>query len=193
MTQAKPIIVVSGLPRSGTSLMMKMLEAAGLELLVDNKRKADQDNPKGYYELEAVAQMKDKGTNWVTDAPGKAVKVVAPLLKYLPAEYAYKVLFMRRAMPEILASQKQMLTRRGKDAEAVPDAAMAQIFDKQLAEVLKWMSENGSTEYIEIPFSELVAGNMQILESMSKFLKLEMDLNAMAQIADPELYRQRVI
>jgi hypothetical protein len=192
MTQAKPIIVVSGLPRSGTSLMMKMLDAAGLELLVDNKRKADQDNPKGYYELEAVAQMKDKGTNWVAEAPGKAVKVVAPLLKYLPAEYAYKVLFMRRAMPEILASQKQMLTRRGKDAEAVPDAAMAQIFDKQLAEVLKWMSENGSTEYIEIPFSELVAGNMQILESMSKFLKLEMDLNAMAQIADPELYRQRV-
>jgi len=192
MTQAKPIIVVSGLPRSGTSLMMKMLEAAGLELLVDNKRKADQDNPKGYYELEAVAQMKDKGTNWVAEAPGKAVKVVAPLLKYLPAEYAYKVLFMRRAMPEILASQKQMLTRRGKDAEAVPDAAMAQIFDKQLAEVLKWMSENGSTEYIEIPFSELVAGNMQILESILKFLDLEMDMNAMAQIADPELYRQRV-
>jgi hypothetical protein len=192
MTQAKPIIVVSGLPRSGTSLMMKMLEAADLELLVDNKREPDQDNPKGYYELEAVAQMKEKGTNWVAEAPGKAVKVVAPLLKYLPADYSYKVLFMRREMPEILASQKQMLARRGKDTEAVPDAMMAQIFEKQLAEVLKWMSENSSTEYIEIPFSELVAGNMQILESMSNFLKLDMDLNAMVQIADPELYRQRV-
>ncbi len=190
-TTYKQIIVVSGLPRSGTSLMMKMLEAAGFELVVDHVREADEDNPRGYYELEAVKQMKEGGADWVKDASGKAVKVVAPLMQYLPHDRAYKVLFMRRAMPEILASQKQMLIRRGQDPDAVPDEMMAQIFEKQLMDVLKWMESSKHIEFVEIAYADLIAGEDEPLHQIQSLLGADTDLDAMRAMIDPKLYRQR--
>jgi len=189
MTQ--DIIIVSGLPRSGTSLMMKMLEAAGLELLVDHVREADEDNPKGYYELEDVKQMKDGNLDWVAEAPGKAVKVVAPLLPYLPSVHSYKILFMRRAMSEILASQKQMLIRRGQDPNAIPDEMMAQVFEKQLADVLDWLTQSPNIEFVEIPYADLVAGQDAPLKQTGDLLGMDLDIEAMRAVVDPKLYRQR--
>src|SRR3954447_12968927 len=120
-----PVIVVSGLPRSGTSLMMNMLQAGGVPIVTDAQRIADDDNPKGYFELERVKQMGRGDVDWVGDSHGKAVKVISYLLKNLPPTSSYKVLFMRRRLPEVLASQKKMLIRRGEPTDAVPDAQMA--------------------------------------------------------------------
>ena len=191
MSQPAPIIVVSGLPRSGTSLMMKMLEAAGLELLVDDVRQADEDNPKGYYELEAVKQMKTGATDWLAGASGKAVKIVVPLLRHLPESYTYKVLFMRRAMPEVLASQKKMLERRGKETDAVSDEMLAKIFEKQLVGTQKWMRASSNIEVLEVAFTDLLAGSSQAFSSIAELLEMDLDLTAMQRVVDPQLYRQR--
>ncbi|NJN53987.1 MAG: sulfotransferase [Anaerolineae bacterium] len=109
----QPVIIVSGLPRSGTSMMMKMLEVGGIPPLTDQIRTADNDNPKGYYEFERVKQLDKGDTAWVADAQGKVVKVISQLLRYLPADQEYRVIFMRRNMDEILASQQKMLINRG--------------------------------------------------------------------------------
>src|ERR671923_2816349 len=102
------IIVVSGLPRSGTSMMMKMLAAGKIELFTDNLRVADEDNPEGYFEFERVKKLKDGDFAWLPGAQGKAVKVISALLEFLPSEFNYQVIFMRRRMSEILASQRKM-------------------------------------------------------------------------------------
>jgi hypothetical protein len=124
------IVVVSGLPRSGTSMMMKMLQAGGIGIMTDNLRVADENNPKGYYEFERVKQL-DKGDNaWVAEAQGKVIKVISYLLEFLPADFHYKVIFMRREMAEILASQRHMLERDGKPGSSANDAQMATLFNK---------------------------------------------------------------
>lgn len=188
---ANEIILVSGLPRSGTSLMMKMLEAAGLPLLVDNIRQADEDNPKGYYEFEPVKAMREGDTDWLPDAQGKVVKVVAPLLKYLPESSQYRIVFMRRAMAEILASQKKMLERRGEDPHSIPDEVIAAAFEKQLTEVLDWMADAPNVEFVEVDYAGLVADAPPIIKELVEFLGGELDGEGMATVVDPKLYRQR--
>ena len=172
--------------------MMKMLEAAGIPLLVDHVRKADEDNPRGYYEFEPVKAMKDGDNSWVTEARGKVVKVVAPLLKYLPEHQEYKIIFMRRAMPEILASQKKMLERRGQDPNAIPDEVIASAFEKQLDEVLAWMEAAPNVDLIQVDYAALVAEPDPVLGPLSAFIDSDLDTDAMAEVVDPKLYRQRV-
>src|SRR6185369_5935200 len=119
--QTEPVIIVSGLPRSGTSMMMSMLVAGGIKAMTDSIRTADEDNPKGYFELEKVKEL-EKDHLWLSDAAGKAIKIISALLKHLPREYPYKTIFMRREMKEILASQRQMLIRRGEATDTISDA-----------------------------------------------------------------------
>lgn len=101
------------MPRSGTSMMMKMLEAGGMKILTDSQRTADEDNPKGYYEFELV-KLIQRDKSWLPRAKGKVVKIISELLKNLPPDYQYKAIFMRRNLAEILAFQRQMLIRRGR-------------------------------------------------------------------------------
>ncbi len=131
------IIIVSGLPRSGTSLMMQMLEAAGLSILSDNERRADDDNPRGYYELEKVKAL-NRDNSWIDEAEGKVVKAISLLLYDLPADRQYKIVFMTRRMEEILASQSAMLQRRG-EAEGPSDDRMRNYFEKHLADLTPWL------------------------------------------------------
>ena len=114
----KSIIVVSGLPRSGTSMMMRMLEAGGIEIMTDDQRAADVDHPRGYFELERVKEL-DKGgdKSWLDGARGKAIKIISFLLRELPPDYHCKVIFMRRGIDEIIASQNKMLERRNERNE----------------------------------------------------------------------------
>ena len=122
----KPVVIVSGLPRSGTTMAMKMLEAGGMEMVVDNIRTPDEDNPKGYYEDERVkelAEMQDK--TWLREARGKVIKVVSSLLNYLPPDNFYKVVFMRRNLHEVLASQTKMLDRRGEESHSEDEDLLA--------------------------------------------------------------------
>jgi len=188
----KPIVyIVSGLPRSGTSLMMKMLEAGGIPPLTDQIREADTDNPKGYYEFERVKQLDKGDTAWVAEAVGKVVKVISALLKYLPPEYEYKVIFVRRSMAEILASQRKMLVHRGEDSAKMDDANMAALFEKHLAATEKWLAEQENVLVLYVHYSDVMADPLTAAQKINVFLGGQLNVMAMAGQIDPQLYRNR--
>ncbi len=184
------ITVVSGLPRSGTSMMMRMLEAGGVPVLTDEKREADEDNLRGYYEDERVKQLKDDAS-WITEADGKVVKVISYLLRYLPEGHSYKVIFMERRIPEVLASQKKMMKRRGEHADEVPDDVMAGIFERHLAEIDEWLGEQPDIETIHVSYNETLDDPEASAERVVAFLGDGPDVEKMMQVVDPKLYRQR--
>lgn len=184
------IIVVSGLPRSGTSMMMKMLAEGGLAVVTDNLRTADEDNPKGYYELEKVKQL-DKDSSWVGECQGKAVKIISMLLKPLPKEYRYKVIFMRRKMDEILASQKQMLVRRGQPTDTIPDAKMAEMFDKHLKDIEAFLAREPHFDCLYISYNDVLENAAENIERVNEFLGGGLDAVAMHRVVDRALHRQR--
>jgi hypothetical protein len=184
------ITIVSGLPRSGTSMMMKMLEAGGMPLLTDGIRTPDQDNPKGYYEFERVKQIEhDKA--WLEDARGKAVKMIAALLKHLPPDYEYEVVFMRRNIAEVLASQRSMLHRRGEATDAVPDERMAELFRKHVEQVEGWLAEQPNMAVIFVDHGNVLTDAASQAQRVSGFLSCALDVQAMAAVVDRSLYRQR--
>lgn len=184
------ITIVSGLPRSGTSMMMKMLAAGGLEPLTDNLRIADEDNPKGYFEFERVKQIENDKA-WLEDARGRVVKLISALLKHLPEGYNYKVIFMRRAMPEILASQRQMLIRRGEPADAVPDEKMAAMFEKHVGQVESWLAAQANIETIYVSYNDVVNDPRPHAERINGFLGGLLNVDSMTEVADRALYRQK--
>ncbi len=186
----KFITIVSGLPRSGTSMMMKMLEAGGIEILTDNLRTADEDNPKGYYEFEAVKQL-EEDQEWLPDAQGKVVKIISQLLQPLPQDYKYKVIFMRRKMEEILASQKQMLIRRGEPTDAVGDETIAGLFQKHLSRVEAWLAEQSNFEVLYVHYSEALGKPAEIAEQINEFLGGFLEVEQMKSVVDTSLHRQR--
>ncbi len=184
------ITIVSGLPRSGTSMLMKMLEAGGIEILTDNLRTADEDNPKGYYEFEAVKQL-EEDQEWLPDAQGKVVKIISQFLKQLPPRYEYKVIFMRRKMEEILASQKQMLLRRGAPTDAVSDETIAELFQKHLTQIEAWLAEQSNFEVLYIHYSEALEKPAATAEQINEFLGRSLDTEKMNSVVDKSLHRQR--
>jgi hypothetical protein len=184
------ITIVSGLPRSGTSMMMKILEAGGMQIFTDNLRVADEDNPKGYYELEQVKALKDGDDAWLKDAPGKVVKVISSLLEYLPSSYKYKIVFMRREIAEILASQKQMLIRRGEPSEG-DDQKMAETFQEHLKRVRVWLANQPNMETLYVDYNALMGDPDPQIEAVAEFLGLEENLEAMLAVPDKKLYRQK--
>lgn len=185
------IAVVSGLPRSGTSMMMKMLEAGGIPPLADGLREADDDNPKGYYEFERVKKLPDD-TAWLPEAEGKAVKIISQLLLQLPMDREYHVLFMRRKIDEILASQKKMLIRRGTYKEDGPaEDRMREILLKHVDQVNGWMDKQEKVNFLSVNYNEVLAEPGAWVPKINAFLGGNLDENAMLGIVDPDLYRQR--
>ena len=154
-SQRPYLTIVSGLPRSGTSLMMKMLEAGGMPVVIDDVRTADVDNPRGYYEYEPVKQTKSD-PSWIEPALGKAVKMVYLLLLDLPADRDYRVLFMRRTIDEILASQTSMLRRLGKSSP-MDDETMAALFRDQLRKFDEWVRNRSYIRLIDVDYNALIA------------------------------------
>lgn len=172
-------------------MMMKMLETGGIPALTDEIRQADTDNPKGYYEFERVKKMEEGDTDWLEQAQGKAVKVISALLKHLPADYHYKVIFLRRDMPEILASQRKMLDHRGKDADEMDDERMAALFTKHLQSVEQWLGEQPHMSMLHVHYGELLADPAPQVARINDFLGGELDTAGMVNVIDPELYRNR--
>src|SRR5688572_14584309 len=168
----KPVYVVSGLPRSGTSMMMKMLEAGGLNILTDNIRTADDDNLLGYYEFERVKQLKDGDSAWVENERGNVVKVISALLEHLPNQYQYKIIFMEREMPEILASQRKMLERRGKPSDASQDEKFTELYSKHLEKVKSWLSSQPNMDVLYIRYNDLVALPEEYTKKITAFLNI---------------------
>lgn len=189
------ITVVSGLPRSGTSMMMQMIQAGGMEIVTDMQRVADDDNPRGYLELERVKKLKDGDTAWVETAQGKAVKVISALLEYLPSTYQYRILFMQREMAEILASQKQMLIRRGEPVDSVSDVAMAELFERHLNKVYAWLDQQENMRVLYVPYTALLnnpdAHIAQVIDFLGKDGGIQLNGEAMRSVPDRQLHRQR--
>ena len=189
--ESKSVVIVSGLPRSGTSMMMKMLEAGGQAILTDNLREADANNPKGYYEFERVKNMKDGDLAWMSEAVGKAVKIVTGLIMFLPSGYNYKIIFMRRDLNEILSSQKKMLGRLGKEDDNIPDDKMAKVYEEHLKEVRGWLIRQPNIETLYVNYNSMVKDPTEALNKINDFLGGGMDLSVMSAVVDKELYRER--
>lgn len=187
----QPIVVVSGLPRSGTSMAMKMLEAGGLELIQDGLRSADEDNPKGYYEDERVMRLHDAtDKSWLKAARGKGVKIISNLLRSLPADNNYRVLFVRRDIEEILASQAKMLERRGEES-ATDDGRMTELFEGDVWRAQYLLKRQPQFSWIEVHYRDVLAEPEAQARRMRAFLHLDLDVDKMAAVVDPNLYRNR--
>jgi hypothetical protein len=184
------ISIVSGLPRSGTSLMMQMLAAGGMPVLSDGERLADVDNPKGYLEWERIKQLpKDPGC--IAQAEGKVVKVISQLLLSLPAEYEYRIVFMQRPLAEVLVSQQQMLKNRGVSDSSAGDAEMVKAFQDHLFEVNAWLNGKPNLKILRVPYHRVLSAPRDISERVCRFLETSLNVEAMAQQVDQSLYRQR--
>ncbi len=191
LRHGRPIVVVSGLPRSGTSMVMKMLEAGGLPILTDGLRTADEDNPKGYYEVERVKRLAEESDkSWLAEARGKGIKVISYLLRSLPSRFNYRVVFIRREMEEVLASQRKMLARRGETEETAPERMRA-LFDDDLWRARSLLAHRPEFETIELHYSAVLARPLEEAHRLAAFLGGGLDAEAMAAAVDPQLYRNR--
>jgi len=184
-------VIVSGLPRSGTSMAMKMLAAGGLPLITDGERTADEDNPKGYFEDERVkdlGRMADK--SWLKAARGQGIKVISHLLKNLPPDNNYQVLFIRRDMMEVLASQAKMLDRRGENSET-EDQRMTELFEADLWRALYQLKRGAHFDWTELHYRDVLANAQAQAKRICEFLGADLDVAKMAEVVDPALWRNR--
>ena len=186
----KPIVVVSGLPRSGTSMAMKMLEAGGLGVVTDGARTADEDNPKGYYEDERVKDLHTAADkSWLRASRGKVIKIISFLLKSLPEDNNYQVLFMHRDLREIVASQNKMLARRGERSDTSDERAVA-LLEEQVRDA-RFFLRRPWFEVLELHYRETLENPRPLALRMAEFVGQPLDVERMAQVVDVQLYRNR--
>ena len=183
------IVIVSGLPRSGTSAMMQMLAAGGMPVLTDGRRQPDDDNPCGYFELESVKGMAtDK--NFLDDAVGRAVKVVHPMLTHLPLGRAYRVIFMRRDLDEVLISQRKMLDRQARAGASLTGAQLKAVYASQIQQVLRWLAESGNgIRTLEVDYGAMTCDPHAAARAVNAFLGGKLDEHEMAAAINPSLHR----
>jgi hypothetical protein len=184
------ITVVSGLPRSGTSLMMQMIQAGGIPALTDQQRQADEDNPRGYLELEAVKRTK-QDASWLEEADGKVVKLVHLLLYDLPADREYRVVFMRRHLKEVVASQRKMLQRQNKPGANIADEQLITVFEGQLQKLFAWLAGQKHCRVLEVAYNDLLNAPQPVVARLNEFLGGDLDEGKMLGAIDPSLYRNR--
>ena len=184
------VVVVSGLPRSGTSLMMAMLSAGGIPLLTDHQRPPDADNPNGYFELEAIKRL-SASAECLATAPGKAVKIVAPLVFQLPLRFQYRIIFIERNLDEVIASQTAMLSRMGRQP-ALPADQLKAAFARQISRARAILPQAGNQEALFLQHREILKDPCSAAEAVASFLQAELKLEAMAGIVNPALHRQQV-
>ena len=185
------ITVVSGLPRSGTSMMMSALKNGGMPLLVDNLRRADVNNPKGYFEFERVKKLPTQDDSWLDSAQGKAVKIISALLAFLPDRFQYKVVFLERDMDEILASQRRMLERIDKanqDVQSEDD--LRESYIKHLRDVSAWLGNQNWIQTMYVSYNDILRQPKNEFRRVAAFLENRVEPQLMAQVVDPDLYRE---
>lgn len=188
MSLENEIVVVSGLPRSGTSLMMQMIHQGGIPAITDQIRAADTDNPRGYYEFEQVKKTKED-SSWVPNARGMVVKMVSSLLYDLPASEKYRVIFMERDFGEMLDSQEKMLKRLNRPV--APQADIRNAFTIHLKRLFEWVPKQSHIRLLKINYNELMANPAAIAQEVSDFLDGRLNVDAMLAAIDPSLYRNR--
>jgi hypothetical protein len=190
--RGEPIIVVSGLPRSGTSMMMRMLEAGGLGILSDQERGADIDNPKGYFELERIKHLeKETDKSYLRDGRGKAVKAISFLIKDLPDDNDYRVIFMRRDLNEVLASQDKMIVRLDQGDTSARRESMKEAYRNDIVRTRLLCKNRPNFELIEVHYKAAVEDPAQASRAVNEFLGGGLDETAMRAAIDAALYRNR--
>ena len=183
------ITIVSGLPRSGTSVMMQMLVAGGLPALTDGERRADEDNPRGYFEFEPVKQTK-RDPSWLERAEGRVVKMVSLLLFDLPGDRQYRIVLTQRDIGEVLASQAVMLRNLGRPP-GPPDEEMRRIYEAHLRRLDGWLAERPQLPVLRVDYREVVRAPRETALRLAGFLGAGLDLERMAASVDRRLYRNR--
>jgi hypothetical protein len=191
LRRGTPIIVVSGLPRSGTSMAMKMLQAGGVILLTDVVRAPDRHNPEGYFEYERVKELDKPGTDtsWLKSARGKAVKIVSPLLTWLPETSDYQVVFMERDLGEVVASQEKMLIDRG---EAARMDRIGDAYAEHLEQVSRFLAKRRCFQTLRIRYRDVLDNPLESSRRMQSFIERALDVDRMAAAVNPRLYRTRL-
>jgi len=189
--KALMITIVSGLPRSGTSLMMQMLASGGMSVLSDGERKADLDNPKGYLEWERIKQL-PKEPSLIAEAEGKVVKVISQLVLSLPEGLEYRIIFMERPMAEVLRSQDEMVKRRGMSEASVNRSTLERAFRRHLIEVKQWLAMKANTKVLRVDYHRVLREPQAVAEEVAAFLGVPLDLTAMVAQVDSRLYRNRM-
>jgi len=184
------ITVVSGLPRSGTSMAMQMLVAGGLQPLTDFLRAADEDNPRGYLEFERVKALRDDKA-WVSDAVGRCVKVIHLLLPELPSNFSYRVIFMRRGLDEVVRSQAKMLERSGRVGGGLPLDRLKAVYEAQLKSVDAWLAAQPNFSILRVDYADFIRSPHESASAVDAFLGSGLDVLAMSASVDPSLHRNR--
>lgn len=182
------IVVVSGLPRCGTSLMMQMLDRGGMPVITDHIRAADPDNPRGYYEFERVKKLKEDAS-WIAEARGKAFKMVSQLLYELPSSEKYRIVFMERDMDEMILSQEKMLARLNKPA--APRDRIRRAFASHLERLREWLARQPNMAVLDVSYNDLMGRPAEQAARVAAFLGGRVDVEEMARSVDPSLYRNR--
>ena len=174
-------------------MAMKMLHAGGLDVMTDGLRAADESNPKGYFELEAVKELDKNGnTAWLKDARGKAVKIISFLLTWLPEEHDYRVIFMQRDLGEVLASQNKMLVQRAETpGTPTEDERMRQQYENHLAKVHRFLSARSCFSVLRVDYRSALERPREEAQRINDFIGGGLDVSRMAEVGDPALYRNR--
>lgn len=188
----KYVVIVSGLPRSGTSMMMKMLSAGGMPVVTDKVREPDEDNPGGYFELEGVKDLA-RDSSVLDSAVDKAVKIVSPLIFSLPLdqEYGYRIIFMERNLNEILASQRKMADRLQQGQKDIDEAELRKNYSSHLEEVRKWLAEKKDIQVMYVGYGDVINDPLSLAGRIAAFLQKELPTEEMARAVDRSLYRQQ--
>jgi len=186
-----PIIVVSGLPRSGTSMMMQMLHKGGVDILIDGVREADENNPKGYFEFEAVKRLQSDNS-WLAEAKNKGIKIISHLLPELPAKYKYKVILMERDMEEVIRSQHVMLERLGKVQKGTYVGSVDMTFRHNLDKIALWAEEREYVDMLYVKYTDVIENPQNEAQKICQFLNLDLDIEKMVQAVDQKLYRTKI-
>lgn len=185
------ITIVSGLPRSGTSLMMQMLQAGGMTLIMDEKRSADTHNPKGYFEYERVKSL-DADNTWLNISHGKCIKILFHLLKFMPHQFTYKIIFMQRDLDEVIESQDKIL----KEQYAIgldKDKSIKKIFENELSAIEKWLINQKNVSLLNIQYKDIIENALQEVIRIETFLDIPLNKYQMIKMVDPSLYRNKLL
>ena len=190
MPSPLPVTVVSGLPRSGTSLAMQMIHAGGIPALTDGQRTSDDSNPRGYFELERVKQLK-QDKSWLDEAAGKVVKVIHLLLAELPDDRPYRVVFMQRDLREVVQSQATMLARSGRAGGQLAPERLIAVYEQQLKTVEQWLAARPNFSVLRVPYAQLVSDPAGVVPAVNAFLGGTLDEARMRAAVDPGLHRNK--
>lgn len=188
------LIIVSGLPRSGTSLLMQMLNAGGIPILYDLDRPPDNDNPLGYFEYKRIKNLPEiKDVSWLESYKGYAVKIVSPILSQISISFPAKIIFLLRPLTEVIMSQRKMIQQQeNMSTKLIEPNKLQSIFEKHINQTLKILSQNPFLSVLKIDFPKIFINPEQTIEEIDRFLDGNLDRIKMKTAIQPELYRNKI-